>query len=194
MAHRRGRRGWRASPRPKRDCRMAAVSGDRHARGDCRFAAIAADNGADNRAANGHRVGWTFRDRAAHVDARIELTTGGDRVLQQQPIEVTPGDGAARQPRRITPFDRHAAFSCDLHAVDAKAALVNPAGKIERLQTRHGTGVDRVAAQLVAREGGAVDDPDADAGAREDSPGHRAGRPAADNQDVKHWVIASSDH
>ena len=63
-----------------------------------------------------------------------------------------------------------------------------PAARSERLETRQRSGVDRVAAQLVARERGAIDDADARAGAREDRAGHRTGRPRADNQHIKHWV------
>ena len=56
-------------------------------------------------------------------------------------------------------------------------------GAVEQAQ---GAGVQRVAAQLVAREAGAIDEQDAGAGAREPDGGDRSGRPGPRDEHVDH--------
>ena len=73
-------------------------------------------------------------DRLAHGDARIELTAGVDRLLQQQPIEIASQNRAAVEAARIRPLNRRAVLPGDEHAVDAQPMRVDRVADAERAQ------------------------------------------------------------
>ena len=71
-----------------------------------------------------------------------------------------------------------------------QAAFLDGRGQPQAPQHGKCAGIHGVAAQLVAGKRGAIEEPDARAGAGEDCRGHRAGRACADNQDVGMGHIA----
>src|SRR5258706_3684837 len=135
------------------DRRMTAVGSDDDTRGHRSRAAIRADGDAADRP----RAPLLTDDRAAHADAGFELAAGGDRPLQQHPVEIAPHNRAPRLPVRIAPLDDDAPFAGEPHAVDAKRPRVEALVETEPRETRTRAGIHRVAAQLVARKHGALD-------------------------------------
>src|SRR5712692_10968538 len=121
---------------------MSAISGDRDGRRKCHTAPA----GADRHAADLADAGRLAHDRAADGDAWIELASGRDRLLQQQPIEIAAQNGAPPLPRRVTPLDGNAALAGDHHPVDAQTARLDLLGEAERAQPRERARIDRVAA------------------------------------------------
>ena len=95
----------------------------------------------------------------------------------------------ARGAARIAPFDRDTARAGHQHAVDAQATSFDVFRHAERLEAGQGSRVDRVAAQLVTRKRGAVDEPHARAGARQHERGDRTRGARTHNQHIKHRVI-----
>ncbi len=167
-------------PETKREHRSPAVGRNRHTRRNRSLAAIRERDDAANRPL------WilTGDDRPLRRDARLEFASGADRVLQQQPVEIAAHDRAAVDAGRITALDRNAALAGDHHAVHAKTARFDVAAEAETLQDSKRAWIDRVAAQLVAREGCPIDQAHAGAGAREDDAGNRPGGPCANDDDV----------
>ena len=116
---------------------------------------------------------------------RLELRAGGDRLLQQQPVEIASQHRAAGQPPGYRALDCDAVLARDDHAVDAQAALLDRRRRRRGAAASRAFRIDGVAAQLVARET-SRDRRSARARRRARAPcaGHRAGRPRADDQNV----------
>jgi hypothetical protein len=165
----------------ERECGTTAIGADDDGCRNCHVASVDADEDAGRATLTPALVD----DRAPHGDAGVELTPRRDRVLQQDPIEIAPQNRAARHARGIRTLDRDAALAGQEHPVDTQPATLDLVGDAERAQTTERPGVDRVAAQLVARERRPIDDENARAGARQHQPGDRARRPRADDQDVR---------
>ncbi len=123
------------------------------------------------------------------IDTGLEFTTGCDRALQQQPVEITPDDRATGPVVRVPSRDRDIPLTGDQHAVDPEAARLDVIGEAQQLEPGQRARIDRVAAEFVARERRAIDETHARAAAREDGTGYRTGRSRANDQDIKHLVI-----
>ena len=173
MAGEAEREGQRRSP---------PVGGDRRARAQQALASVDGDDDAADR----RRAVRGLDDRAANRGGGLEAGTGGDRLLQQRPIEITASQRASVDTVRVTAVDRDAARTGHAHAIDAQTAIVNRRRQPQPPQPRQRAGIDGVAAQLVARKDGAIEQPHARAGAREDRRGDRTGRTGADDQDIVH--------
>jgi len=160
---------------------MSAVGGDDDRCGKRDLAAADRDGDA------GHvpKAARVASERTPHHCALLESAAGADRVLQQNPVEIAPEHRAAADAVRVAALDRDAALARQHHPVDAQAARLDLVGDAERAQPRERARVHRVAAEFVARKGGAVEDADAGAGAREDEAGTCARRPPADDDDVR---------
>jgi hypothetical protein len=167
---------------------MPAVGGDGHPRAQLARRSVVADAHAPDGGRAFSAIDVTD-NRLAHDDAWFKLTPGVDGLLQQQPIEIAPEDGAAVEPAGISPPDRGAAFASDEHPVDAQSARVDAIGDAEVPQSRERARIDRIAAQFVARKVGAIDETHARARACQHHAGDRAGRPRANDQYIEHWVI-----
>src|SRR5476651_940339 len=96
------------------DRRVTAVRGDRHACGDRRLTAP----GADDRAADRPRHPLLLDNGSPDRDAWLELTAHGDRLLQEQPVEVAPRDRPPFHASGIPTLDRDAARAGHAHAAD----------------------------------------------------------------------------
>jgi len=122
---------------------MTAVCGDGDPRREPRLAAAGADDCAADRAC-GARSPYLH---AADGDPRLEGAAGGDRLLQQQPVEIAARDGPSREAAWIPPFDRHAPLAGDPHPLDAQAPLVDTQDSIDG-PTRHAIWQDLINVQL----------------------------------------------
>ena len=127
--------------------------------------------------------------RAPDGDGGLELAPGGDRLPEQDPVEIAPHDRAPRQSARVAAVDDVAALAGDPHAVDTQRARLEVAVNAETPQPLERAGIDRVAAQLVARERRAIDEAHARARAGQHNPRDRAGRARADDHHINHLVI-----
>ena len=163
------------------DRRMTAIGGNDDARGNRSRAGGDADGDADDRPPAPRLT----EHRAPHGDAGLELAAGGYRLLQQHPIEIAPHDRAARLPARIATLDDDAPFAGEPHAAHGKGPRVEAIVETKPRETRQRAGIHRVAAQLVARKCGALDQSHARTSARQDDRGDRPGRPRADDHDIR---------
>src|SRR5262249_35839181 len=146
----------------------------------CRLHALVAVRAGDNA---GDTTGTArLVDRCApDGDSGLVVTPGGNRLLEEHPVEIAPHDRAPRLPARGAPVDDVAALAGDPHAVDTQRARVEVAGNTETPQPLERPGIDRVTAQLVAREHGAIEQQHARPRAREDKAGDRASRAGTNN-------------
>jgi len=80
----------------------------------------------------------------------------------------------------------HGKTVVDYPIVNTQAALVNRRRHPTLPQTRQRAGIDGVAAELVARKGGAIEQPHTHTSAREDRGRHRASGSRTDDQDIIH--------
>ena len=171
--------GWRASPRPNASVEWrpsaAMVTGAVRSISQSGVAVTTPQTRA---------FALLVDDRASDPDRRLELAASGNRLLQQQPVKIAPEDRQPVLALRIPSLDGDATLAGDQHPATRRLALAQVAGRYQVRQPRDGPRIDRVAAQLVARKCRAIDDADARSGAREQRPGHGAGRPGADDQDV----------
>ena len=156
--------------------RMPAVGRNRHVRAKLVLRPVPTDCDAGDPS--------SVHERATNRGTSLELRAGGDRLLQQRPIQVAAPERASGQIARIAAFDRHAVLARHAHAVDTQAALFDRRSHIEPAQNRERAGVDGVAAQLLPGECGAIEEPHTCAGARENGCGDRARGSRSDNQDV----------
>src|SRR5256885_12877516 len=92
----------------ERDSGMSAIGGDGDGCRTCHLtAAAAADDNAGDR-----RSGAALADRhATNGDAGFEVTTGGERVRDQQRIEIAAQDRAPAEAVRISTLDLGAALA-----------------------------------------------------------------------------------
>src|SRR5206468_249779 len=65
--------------------------------------------------------------RAPDGDSGLVLAPGGDRLPEEDPVEIAPHDGAPRLSARVAAVDDVAALASDAHAVDTKPARVEVA-------------------------------------------------------------------
>ena len=122
-------------------------------------------------------------DRRALADRDARLEHGAGARL---PVEQRRSRGRARlterpcMPAGIARLHARpsAAFARHDHAVDRKPAARQPAGETEPPQHGERAGIERVAAQLVARKRAAIDEAHARAGPREHRRGHAPAGPA----------------
>jgi len=165
---------------PERDRRSPSIRGDHHSRANRARAPAATNRHARHCAA----AALVRHHNALHRRARLELTPGGDRLPQQQPIQIAPHHRSAADANRVAPLDRDAALPRQDHPADRQAAPLDLLRDAEPPQHPQRPRIDRVAAQFVARKRGAVDDAHPRAAARCDESGNRTSRPGADNQNV----------
>ncbi len=125
-------------------------------------------------------------ERAVHADAVLELGAGGNRGVDEQLIEHAPGQGAGEEAGPVGAAHVDAAVAGDQHALERTRHRLDARAQPGAVEQAQGAGVQRVAAQLVARKAGAIDEQDAGAGARESDGGDRSRRSGPRDQDVDH--------
>ena len=93
-------------------------------------------------------------DRAARGHAGLELCSGGDGGIQQELVEVAPRDRGASQAMRIVGAHLRATGASDGHPGNGQRPLFTSVDTPtpEPVEDRQRAGIERVAAQLVARE------------------------------------------
>ena len=165
--------------------RMPAVSRHDNACGKHTLVAVAAGDNAGDTTGTARLVDR----RAADGDGGLVLAPGGDRLPEEDPVEIAPHDGAPRLSVRVAAVDDVAALAGDPHAVDTERARVEVAVNAETPQAVEGAGIHGVAAQLVAREGRPIQKADTNARAGQDNAGNRTGRARANNDHISHVVI-----
>src|SRR5262245_46020681 len=98
------------------DRRMAAVRGDHHA---CRQHALVAVRGGDD--AGDPTDTTRLVDRcAADRDSGLVVTSRGNRLLEEHPVEIASHDRAPRLSVRVAAVDDVAALAGDPHAIDTQ--------------------------------------------------------------------------
>ena len=107
-------------------------------------------------------------------NGRLEVCAGSHGAEKQCPIDLPPDDGAAGKPAGIARLDDDAVFAGQAHTLDAQSSILDGGRQAKAAQDGERPRVDGVAAQLVAGKRGAVDQPDARAGARKHGRGHGA--------------------
>ena len=120
-------------------------------------------------------------DGIADGDARVHARAGGGRGIEQQLIETPPRERHPSQPVGIVRRDLRTGTGHG-HAGDRQAQERTPAPIPSRSRIESDPGIQRVAAQLVARKRRAIDQTHAHAGARERECGDAPGRPGANHQ------------
>ena len=107
-------------------------------------------------------------ERPAHDHARFESRARGDRLVEQPRVEVAARDRAAGEPAAVPRLRTRARGPVTQHAGERPArSRAGRRASPSDCEERHGAGVERVAAELVARKRLAIDDEHARAGARE---------------------------
>lgn len=185
-ANRPAARAWRVAGQPKaeRDGRMPSVGRDDETTADCALRARRPDDHSSCQWLVG------FVDKHAPDGRRhLDVDAGGDSLLRKRPVQVAANERSPRQTAGIAAFHGDPAFARDEHPFDWKPAGVDPVGQIEATKDRERAGIDGVAAQLVARERCAVDEPHARARARQDRRGDSPRRSSAHDYNVHHRVI-----
>jgi len=162
--------------------RPASVRGNRHRRPQA-ASGFARSNG---HAVDDPHAAALERHRFAHGDARLEQCAGGDGLLEQQPVQIAAEDRPPAQTIRVAAFNRDASFTGHQHARHVEPDAVKGTAELKAAQERQAAGVQRVATQLVAWEGRAIEHADARARTREHRGGDGAGRPRSDDQHVTH--------
>ena len=155
-----------------------AVRRDDDLRAQLRVSIGRPDHAADNR----RRV-RTVDDGGADSEA-VEYRPRCHGPFEQRRVEIAPADRDAALVARIPAFDADAVLAGDDHPVDRQPSRLDDARQPEPPQQAERAGVDRVAAQLVARKRGAIEQPHPHAGTRQDQSGDGARRSRADNQHV----------
>ena len=168
------RRRMAGEPEGEGERGSAAVGGDRHVRrhADARRGGPAGP--AQDGAAHRRPSTAVVHERAVHADAVLELGAGGNRGVDEQLIEHTPGQGAGEEAGPVGAAHVDAAVAGDQHALERTRHRLDARAQPGAVEQAQGAGVQRVAAQLVARKAGAIDEQDAGAGARESDGGDRS--------------------
>ena len=179
---------------PSRSCGMGPeADGPRHRRA----ASIGSDRDGGRHAR--HRAGGVAKDQTAHDyftgsffgectlhrQAGLEPGAGCDRLLEEPGVQHAARDRQPHPSTAVAGFNRgirpgHA------HPGERQSRIERAAGKAERGQQADGAGIQRVAAQFVARERLPIDEQHARAGARELPRGDGARRSGSRNQHVEH--------
>ena len=100
--------------------------------------------------------------------------------------EAPPHDGQSAGAGRITAAHGNAALACHNHPVDPDGFVDDAGEQAQPRQARDRTGIECVAAQLVARKLRAIDHQHPRAAAREDGRGNGARGAGADDYDIEH--------
>ena len=119
------------------------------------------------------------------ISPGFESRARGDRLVEQPRVELAARDRAAGKTIAVPPFHPFSRPG-QHHPGERRRGLERTAPQVDRLQERDDAGVERVAAQLVARKRLAIDDEHARAGAGEQRRGDRSRRSRARNEDVEH--------
>ena len=168
-------------PQAERERRPPAIGADDDGSGERSLTALPCHH----HAADSRSAASLARHGATHRDRRLERAARRDRRIDEDRVELAPHDRAAVPPARITSNNPVAALAGHDHPVDAPAARLDLCVDAQPPQNRERSRIDRVAAQLVARKRGAIENHDARAGTRRHQPGDRAGRSRADHEDVR---------
>ena len=118
--------------------------------------------------------------------ARERHGAGGDRLVAKDVVELSTRHGhgviGVGQPRKTRQAHPPPGGSDHHHFADREAARHGDAEVVEDL---HAAGTNEVAAGLVAREGGLVDQSDPRPATGEDEGSNASGGSSADDQDVE---------
>jgi hypothetical protein len=126
--------------------------------------------------------------RLADGHRRLELRPGGDRILQEHPVEMAAQQCPARDAVPVAGLHSHSSLTCYAHAGDRQPARVDSGCHLQAPKQRQRSGIHRVAAQFVARKRAAIDDAHAHSGACQHRRRNGAGRPATHHQYVNHHI------
>ena len=126
-----------------------------------------------------------FRSLRADEDTLFESRAGVHRMARQRHIQISSQYRQSARTAAVGAADAHAALAGDRHPVHRQGGRFER-GQPQPAQDREGAGIDRVAAQLVARERRAVEQQHAHTAPRQDRRRHGPGRTGAANYDVVH--------